>query len=325
VRCSKTTYLSDHVVLATRDLTRSYGDLVAVDHLSIEVHKGELLALLGPNGAGKTTLMRLLCGVLRPDEGEVTILGASGRELRRVQQQRVGYCPQTLIVWRELTCLEQLVFMADMYRLPRSEARRQASGLLETLGLSDKANVLAGRLSGGMTRRLNLALALIHDPDVLILDEPAAGLDPQSRVLVREVIACLAREQGKAIIVSTHDMDEAERLSDRVAIQDHGRLIALDRAEVLKTRGGETGMLEVALPGETDLGMKAALDAVRTAAPSATRAEDAIVLPGEPEAGLLDRVRGALRDRGIEPGEIRVRRRTLEDVFLDLTGRRLRD
>ncbi|MBW2536201.1 MAG: ABC transporter ATP-binding protein, partial [Deltaproteobacteria bacterium] len=162
-------------VLRTKGLTRRFHDLVAVDSLSLSIGSGELLALLGPNGAGKTTLMRMLCGVLRPDDGDLHLFGAKVTSLGAAQRARVGYCPQALVVWRDLTCSEQLVLVGRMYGLNRAAAQNRARSLLEMLGLGHRADERAQNLSGGMRRRLSIALALTHDPDFLILDEPAAG------------------------------------------------------------------------------------------------------------------------------------------------------
>jgi len=214
--------------LIALDLTRRYDDLLAVNRVSFSLRPGEVLALLGPNGAGKTTLIRMLCGLLEPDSGTMRILGASGRNLRAVRRVHVGHCPQFPVIWHDLTPLEQLAFMADMYGLKRSRGRARAMELLDRLGLSARANTLAGRLSGGMKRLLNLALCLIHAPRILLLDEPYPGLDLDSRLRVREMLLRLAHDENKSILFSTHDMDEAERLSDRAAIMHQGALLALD-------------------------------------------------------------------------------------------------
>jgi ABC-2 type transport system ATP-binding protein len=175
-------------VLEAVSLTKRYGDLTAVADLSLAVEPGEVFGLLGPNGAGKTTCIQMLCGLLRPDTGQVLIHGrpvAGGDPDVRV---RVGVCPQNVVLWQNATCLEQLEFIGEMYDVPRREARRRGEALLEAMGLAEKRDKLAKTLSGGMQRRLNIAMALVHDPEILVLDEPEAGQDPQSRVLVREYI-----------------------------------------------------------------------------------------------------------------------------------------
>ncbi len=220
------------------DIKKRYGDTVAVDGLSVEIRSGEIFGLLGPNGAGKSTSIGIVCGLVAADSGRVLLGGVElngGRELRR----SIGYCPQPLVLWDRLGCLEQLVFMARLYGAGRAEAKSRAEGLLASLGLSDKAKVQARRLSGGMQRRLNLALALANDPELIVLDEAEAGLDPQSRVLVREYVRSLAGE--RTVLVTTHDMDEAERIADRIAIVDHGKLLELDSPSALRKKYGEEG------------------------------------------------------------------------------------
>lgn len=309
------------IVLETRHLTKRFGSLTAVDGLSLAVQQGEIFGLLGPNGAGKTTSINMLCGLLKPDAGQVFLHGWPVNGGDPSARARVGVCPQEAIVWEKLTCLEQLEFIGEMYGLPRRTARLRGTGLLETLGLAGKANELGGQLSGGMKRRLNLALALVHDPEVLVLDEPEAGLDPQSRVLVRDFIRSLAR--SKTVILTTHNMDEAERLADRVAIIDHGRLLVLDTPGALKRKIGEGDVLEITLaPGLDPQGAGAILSASGL---EIAALEHALLLRGR---GLVERLPGLLeelRAGGANVEDVRLRANTLEDVFLSLTGRRLRE
>jgi ABC-2 type transport system ATP-binding protein len=227
------------VVLRATDLTKRYGDLVAVDHLSLDVRRGEILGFLGPNGAGKTTTLRMLCGLLSPDSGRVELDGRRVAAGSARASRTIGVSPQAVSIWEMLTCREQLMFMGRMYDLPRRAAAARADQLLASFGLLDKADRLGRTLSGGMLRRLSIALALVHEPEVLLLDEPQAGLDPQSRVLVREYIRRLAGRT--TVIVTTHDMEEAEKLSDRVCIIDRGRILALDTVDGVKAAGGGGG------------------------------------------------------------------------------------
>ncbi len=313
------------VVLQAEGLTKRYGDLVAVDGLSIEVHRGEVFGFLGPNGAGKTTSINMICGLLQPDSGTVRIDGDSISGQDEAIRARVGVCPQDIVVWERLTCREQLQFMGEMYALPRQTAIQRSQQLLEELDLIEKQNAQARTLSGGMQRRLNLALALVHDPEIVILDEPGAGLDPQSRVKVREYIHALAR--SKTIILTTHNMDEADRLADRVAIIDHGRLLELDTPSALKRRVGEGDVVEIELQGEIDAQKKPSIE--KELAPIV----DAVLLDPEDKqvtvrarnaVAKLAAVIEALERHSLSVGEMRLRENTLEDVFIQLTGRRLR-
>ena len=317
-------------VLQAEHLTRRYGALTAVDDLSLEVGEGEILGFLGPNGAGKTTSISMMCGLLRPDAGRVLIHGQRVHGGAAEVRARVGVCPQEAILWEKLTALEQLEFIGSLYGISPSNARQRGGALLESLGLSSKANQLAGKLSGGMKRRLNLALALVHDPQILVLDEPEAGLDPQSRVLVREYIRSLARK--KTIVLTTHNMDEADRLADRVAIIDHGRLLVVDTPEALKQTVGTGDVLEVdiaeAPPGAV-ADPAAAVIAARFFADAGVAdvsvVNHTLAVRGRGLVERLSELLQALAAAGVQTSNVRLRVSTLEDVFLSLTGRRLRE
>jgi ABC-2 type transport system ATP-binding protein len=307
-------------VLQTEYLTKRYGSLTAVDDLSLEVYEGEIFGFLGPNGAGKTTSISMMCGLLKPDAGRVLIHGETVHGGAAEVRARVGVCPQETILWDKLTALEQLEFVGTLYGVQPRTARQCGSTLLEALGLSGKSNELAGRLSGGMKRRLNLALALVHDPQILVLDEPEAGLDPQSRVLVREFIRSLARK--KTVILTTHNMDEAERLADRVAIIDHGRLLVIDTPDALKRTVGEGDVLEVDI-ANTD--PEPALTVASHFFADAFTVNHTLTVRGHGLIECLSELLQSLREADIKTSDVRLRSNSLEDVFLSLTGRRLRE
>jgi ABC-2 type transport system ATP-binding protein len=307
-------------VLQTEHLTKRYGQLTAVDDLSLEVHEGEVFGFLGPNGAGKTTSISMMCGLLKPDAGRVLVHGQAVHGGSAEVRARVGVCPQETVLWEKLTALEQLEFVGTLYGVPPRTARQRGNVLLEALGLSAKSNELAGKLSGGMKRRLNLALALIHDPQILVLDEPEAGLDPQSRVLVREFIRSLARK--KTVILTTHNMDEAERLADRVAIIDHGRLLVVDTPDGLKRTVGEGDVLEVNI-ADGDPEPVAAI-AGRFFADIST-VNHTLTVRGRGLIERLPELLQSLHEADVKTSDVRLRANSLEDVFLSLTGRRLRE
>jgi ABC-2 type transport system ATP-binding protein len=312
------------VVLQTQGLTKRYGSLTAVDNLTLEVHEGEVFGFLGPNGAGKTTSINMICGLLKPDAGQVLLHGTPINGGDRETRSRVGMCPQEVILWERLTCIEQLQFIGQMYGLSAKVARKRGEYLLEELDLVEKRRKQARTLSGGMKRRLNLALALVHDPEIVVLDEPEAGLDPQSRVKVREYIQSLARL--KTVILTTHNMDEAERLADRVAIIDHGQLLVLDTPEALRRRVGEGDVLEVDMNsnGREDERIRRALAELNDQI-ALDIAGGALIVRAHNMVNLLPSILEALTSMGIHPGEVRLRQNTLEDVFIRLTGRRLRE
>jgi ABC-2 type transport system ATP-binding protein len=307
-------------VLQTQAITKHYGSLTAVQDLTLEVYAGEVFGLLGPNGAGKTTSINMLCGLLKPDSGQVLVHGKAITDGDSSVRKRVGVCPQNIVLWNTLTCLEQMQFIGEMYGMKGRAARQRSEQLLTDLDLSEKKNRLARTLSGGMQRRLNLAMALVHDPEILVLDEPEAGLDPQSRVLVREYIKSLARR--KTIILTTHNMDEADRMADRVAILDHGQLLTVDTPEALKHTVGEGDVLEIEL---ADGALERALPAVKPIAPQVSTADHTLVIRTRGVVELLPAILEALRGIDAHPGEMRLRANTLEDVFISITGRRLRE
>jgi ABC-2 type transport system ATP-binding protein len=313
--------------LQVHHLSKRFGATLAVDDLSLDIARGEIFGFLGPNGAGKTTSINMMVGLLDPTGGDVLIEGQSIRGHRASALKCVGVCPQENILWEKLTCLEQLEFVGINYGMPGRQARQRGSELLETLGLSAKANELAGRLSGGMKRRLNLALALVHDPQIVFLDEPEAGLDPQSRVLVRDTIRLLARR--KTVVLTTHNMDEAERLADRLAIIDHGKLLVVDSPDALKRRLGEGDVLEMELValagGENAPAIQSVEECLEPHFPNALITNGHLTLRGADLTTRLPDVLGMVQAGGCRAGSIHMRPTTLEDVFLSLTGRGLRE
>ncbi|MFH1852333.1 MAG: ABC transporter ATP-binding protein [Candidatus Neomarinimicrobiota bacterium] len=300
------------------NLRKHFGDVQAVNGISLDIRRGEVFGFLGPNGAGKTTTIRMICGLLPASGGTVEFTDPLLK--REGIKNHLGICPQENIFWPKLTCREQLVFMAEMYGSTARLARERADRLLEMLGLTGKAKALAANLSGGMKRRLNIALALVHDPQVLALDEPEAGLDPQSRLLVRNFIKGLARE--KTVILTTHNMDEADRLADRVAIIDQGQLLKLDTPTNLKRSIGEGDLLEIAVDQAAD--EVAILAAIRPICQTVTCRDGRLILRAPHLVGLLPEITARLAGLGVPAREITLRENTLEDVFIHLTGRTLR-
>jgi len=319
-------------VLQIEGLTKKYGALTAVDQLSLEVAEGEVFGFLGPNGAGKTTTINMICGLLKPDAGRIFIHGQPVSLDNPHVRSLIGVCPQNVVLWERLTCLEQLQFMGVLYGLESRQARRRADQMLDELDLGDKRDKQARTLSGGMQRRLNLALALVHDPQLIVLDEPEAGLDPQSRVRLREYICSLAsqRANGKArtIILTTHNMDEADRVCDRIAIIDFGKLLELDTPAALKQRLGPGDLIEIHLAGEK-IDLELARAALTNLSEPFTITVDAtgqtLQLRHLHAVGQAPGVLSALAEAGFQTSEVNIRSNTLEDVFIQLTGRRLRE
>lgn len=223
--------------LVAQDLHKSFNEDKAVDGVSFSIDKGEIFGLLGPNGAGKTTTIRMLSTVLEPDSGDVIVGGHSVRRNADAVRNLIGVCPQELALYEELSALDNLVFFGRMAGLDGKEARAQALSHLELLGLRERAKGRVDKFSGGMKRRVNLAVSLMGHPQLLFLDEPTVGIDPQSRNNIYETIEAL-RDKGMTILYTTHYMEEADRLCKRVAIVDGGRIIALDTPLTLRSQIG---------------------------------------------------------------------------------------
>jgi ABC-2 type transport system ATP-binding protein len=309
--------------LEIRNLVRYYGDLLAVDNLSLQVRKGEVFGFLGPNGAGKTTSIRMMCGLLRPTSGEVWINGEKITHAGiRSNQLRVGICPQEIILWNKLTCYEQLVFMGRMYDVPGKTARDRAEMLLDRIGLREKRNKLASTLSGGMKRRLNVIMAIIHEPEIVVFDEPEAGLDPQSRIMVREFIQQTSDE--KTVIFTTHNMDEAERISDRVAIIDRGKLLQLDTPQHLIKSIGEGDVLELKIQVTKDKPYDIVADKLRQNKFDLMISEERWIIKAMDLVPKIPMIYKIFEQEGIQVNSMNMRENTLEDVFIHLTGKRLR-
>ncbi|MFC1563534.1 ABC transporter ATP-binding protein [candidate division KSB1 bacterium] len=312
---------SGEIVVKISNLKKNFGSLAAVDGISFDIVRGEIFGFLGPNGAGKTTTINMICGLSPPSGGEIFFYGKNSKDRERIRT-RIGICPQENIFWHKLTCHEQLVFMCEMYGLRGKKAKKRSLELLERMALTEKAHVPATRLSGGMKRRLNICLALINDPEILVLDEPEAGLDPQSRVMVRDYIKSLA--QTKTIIFTTHNMDEADRMADRVAIIDYGKLLTLDTPSNLKRSIGEGDIVEISFE-ESDSGKLPDLSAKLGSEFDNITGEGHILTIRS--KNLIESIYGiteTIKSMSLSILEMKMRENTLEDVFIHLTGRKLR-
>lgn len=310
------------VVLSVRNISKYYGNLTAVDSLSFDVYKGEIFGFLGPNGAGKTTSISMISGLIPSDAGEI-IINSQPLSQKKDANFSIGMCPQNIVIWNNLTCLEQIIFMGQMYGMASNPAKKKALELLDELGLIEKKNSLGGTLSGGMKRRLNIILALIHDPDLVILDEPEAGLDPQSRVFVRDFIKGLALK--KTVILTTHDMDEAERLSDRIAIIDKGKLLVLDTPENLNKSMAGKEVVEFTVDKAPKSTFKEIENVLAAFGGHASFVQNKISIMSDSAVESIKRIIPILASYSIPYDDIKIRKKSLEDVFISLTGRGLRD
>ncbi len=318
-RCSKILAL----MLLARDLAKKYGDRVALDGVSVEVRPGEVVGVLGPNGAGKTTLVSILCGLRRADRGEARIGGAdpAGDPAARA---RLGVCPQEVAVYPELTAEQNLRFFGGLFGMRGARLAARSRAVLDRVGLSDRAREPVQGFSGGMRRRLNLAVAMIHEPAALLLDEPTVGVDPQSRSHLFDEVARLKGE-GRAVLYTTHYMEEAERLCDRVVVMDLGKVVAQGTLAEILALGGAARRVTITFADGGAAPDRAALAKVAAPAEVVECAPAEVVLSAADPGAALPAVLAHLHAAGHGVAGVEVERRTLESVFLRLTGRRLRD
>ena len=309
-------------------LKKSYGALVAVNGVSLHAAAGETIGLLGPNGAGKTTTVSMIAGLVRPDSGSVRIEGRTLAGDTDPNKRRIGLVPQDLALFDELTAQANLQLFAALYDLDGAAAKRAIGEALELVGLADRTNDRVKNYSGGMKRRLNLAAALLHDPQILLLDEPTVGVDPQSRNAIFDNLEVL-KQRGKTLVYTTHYMEEAERLCDRVIIIDHGKVVADDTLQGLYRLLPVTNLLAVELDDTRDgdgndglrLNELQALPGVRSAKLEAGTLRVGV----EDLATETPRILQWLVERGHLYHHVASERADLETVFLTLTGRSLRD
>jgi lipooligosaccharide transport system ATP-binding protein len=304
-------------LISARGLGKRFGDLVAVDGIDFDVARGEAFGFLGPNGAGKTSTMRMIACVSPVTSGTLTVFGKDPERYGAEIRARLGVVPQADTLDLELTVRENLIIFARYFDLPWAEGRRRADELLEFVQLNERAKDKVDDLSGGMKRRLTVARALINEPDLLLLDEPTTGLDPQARHLVWDRLYRL-KQRGVTLVLTTHYMDEAEQLCDRLVVMDKAKIVAEGSPRELIEQYSTKEVVELRFPTDEPHGLDHALDGL------ADRVE---VLP---DRVLLytsdgDAAVATLHRRGLRPDSSLVRRGTLEDVFLRLTGRSLVD
>jgi ABC-2 type transport system ATP-binding protein len=309
-------------MLHAKQLKKSFGSLVAVDDVSFSVAKGESVGLLGPNGAGKTTTISMLTGLLRPDSGQVLIDGKEITSDTDPLKRLLGLVPQELALYEELTAQENLEVFGALYGLAKKELHKAIEEALDIVKLSDRRKDLIKNFSGGMKRRINLASALLHKPQLILLDEPTVGVDPQSRNAIFENIEAL-KHQGMSIIYTTHYMEEAERLCDRVVIIDQGKVVADDTLSELYKRLPAMNRLKVELVAAPDAALLQELQQVSGV--SAVEAQGTLLRISLGGVSAISTVLAYLASKQAEYSHLETERPTLESVFLTLTGKSLRD
>lgn len=311
-------------ILQVHNLVKKYGDFTAVKGVSFDIQQGEIFSLLGPNGAGKTTTISMLSTLYDPTEGDATIAGHSIRKDPMAVRRVIGVVPQDLALYEDLTARENLEFWGQMYGLGGKALASRIAEVLEQIGLTERAKDRVRAFSGGMKRRVNIGVGLLHKPQLLFMDEPTVGIDPQSRRAILDTVKEL-NAQGMTVLYTTHYMEEAAEFSHRVGIIDHGQMIALGTQKELTRQVGQTETLLLHISENDDpaalaqslIGLEGILQA---------QASDHQVSVITPQAeDVLAAVVGAANDRGIKIRSIDIREPNLEAVFLHLTGRALRD
>jgi ABC-2 type transport system ATP-binding protein len=303
--------------IQTFKLVKEFDGLVAVNGVDLEIKKGELFSLLGPNGAGKTTTIRMLCCLLKPTRGTASILGYDVIRAPFAVKKLIGVSPQDTILSERLNCWENLALIGKVHGLDSEDVKRRSQGLLETMGLMERSKDQVRKFSGGMKRRLSIAMALVSDPQVLFLDEPTLGLDPQARRTIWEYIATLKGK--KTILLTTHYMEEADSLSDRIGIIDEGKVVALGTSQELKTN--TFGMRNMVVSTENLTAEVIADLHSKYSRVAMTKGELKISHKNLDFKEIVD----YLHSRGVTVYSAVLEQPTLEDVFIQITGKKLRD
>jgi ABC-2 type transport system ATP-binding protein len=309
-------------MLEIKNLTKSYGDVLALDHFSLEVKKGEVLGLLGPNGAGKTTLISIIAGTVRDFTGSVSFLGKDLFSHRNLKN-RMGIVPQDMAFYEELNAVDNLMFWGGLYDVPRTDLKKRAADILEMVELSGRSKEPVKNFSGGMKRRLNTAIGLLHDPDLLLLDEPTVGIDVQAKVSILDLIRKVGAA-GTGVVFTTHQLAEVENTCSRIAIMDHGRILAQGTLEELIRLVGEKDIVEIT--GEfAAAAFSEALKSLEGDGVEMLSAADNLAAMAVSDTERIPKIMDRLFRNKLAVKDLKIKSPSLETVFLKLTGRRLRD
>jgi len=308
--------------IEVQNLHKSFGEIQAVQGVSFAVQQGEIFSLLGPNGAGKTTTISMLSTLLRPDEGDALVMGHSVRKEPMAVKAVLGVVPQEIALYEDLSARENLTFWGKMYGLRGSTLKKRVEEVLETIGLSDRAKGRISKFSGGMKRRVNIGVALLHKPQIIFMDEPTVGIDPQSRRNILDSVVRL-KDEGMTVLYTTHYMEEAQELSDHIAIMDHGRLIAYGTHEELVKIVGEKGRIKLTINPESE----SVLSAWQSTSGvwSITTGDGELTLEVDDSNKVLPSLFEVAALHGVRITSVAIQEPDLESVFLHLTGRALRD
>lgn len=309
-------------VIEIKNLVKKYDDTVAVDNISLSIEEGEIYGILGPNGAGKSTAISIICSLLHATTGEVLVLGEDIKKNSMKVKKQLGLVPQSIALYRDFTAYENVKFFGELYGLRGRELKESIDSALEFTGLLEMKNKKAKEFSGGMIRRLNIACAIIHNPKVLIMDEPTVGIDAQSRNHIIQSVKNL-NKKGVTIVYTTHYMEEAEALCSKIAIIDQGRIIVEGSKEELKDMVSDKRTLNIGLEDiyKVNIEVLKNIEGVSDIVIN----EDNLIISSSKEVNNLDRIIKAVSDQGVKITDLGFKEITLETVFLSLTGKKLRD
>ncbi len=317
---------ADNFVIETRNLTKKFNDFTAVDHINFSVKKGEIFGLLGPNGAGKTTTINMLTTLMRPTEGTAMVGGYDITKDPIKVRSKIGIVFQDSSVDRYLTGYENMWLHGKIYNIPNDVLKKRITKLLEFVELSDKKDIEVRKYSGGMIRRLEIARGLLHTPEILFLDEPTIGLDPHTRAHIWDYIKAVKEKENMTILMTTHYMDEAEKLCDRVAIIDHGKIIAIGTPDELKSSlSGDVIYIKVVNNPENSKMFLEKLQNINFEGKVERITAESIVISVNDATVAIPHIFEIANKVNVKIKEIKYTKPTLEDVFLKLTGRKLRE
>ncbi|MFU2191456.1 ATP-binding cassette domain-containing protein [Methanobacterium sp. MZD130B] len=302
-------------VIHVQNLTKIYGKLIAVDHINFDVYKGEIFGFLGPNGAGKTTTLRMLTGIIKPNQGKADILGFNIQKEPLKAKQNIGVVPETSNAYVDLSAWQNMMLMSELYGIPKKEAERRSKSLLERLNLYDRRNDKVKGFSKGMKQRLILCMALVNDPQIIFLDEPTSGLDVHSSLLIRDILQEFP-DHNKTIFLTTHNMDEANYLCDRVAIINKGKIAAIDRPGNLKNTIKKLKSIEVSFDKTVNIQKLSTIPNIN----EVRKEGDKFIIDTDNINDLIHSVTNFAQQENLKIITLNTRDPSLEEVFLKITG-----